>query len=290
MIKAYINDGKLIVTSGKKSTEYPVGAGAVSRGVEEGQFQHRSAGLLPILFATAGPAFIVEIVGKSFWGSTELGWIFYLCQIFSSALIYGAFTLFPSRKKPRFYANGDNVILPPSDLSGGFERLYRSFTSAVGNSAVTVIRICGFIVFFRVICDLFSSLFHDPLMYAVLASFLEFTSGTTAAATLGGDMGIFLCGTAIGFSGLSVIAQCGEILGHSSVSIKFLFWGRLISAPICGGLSLFVYNLFEIPTAVFAYVPTIYYVPSVISLILISFFISTYGLITIKAKTKTPNP
>ena len=32
MIKAYINDGKLVVTSGKKSTEYPVGAGAVSLG------------------------------------------------------------------------------------------------------------------------------------------------------------------------------------------------------------------------------------------------------------------
>lgn len=32
MIKTYIKDGNIVVTSGKKSTEYPVGAGAVSLG------------------------------------------------------------------------------------------------------------------------------------------------------------------------------------------------------------------------------------------------------------------
>jgi len=230
---------------------FPVGAATVASMYRNGALSKSKAEYLCALCNNTGPAFIIGVIGRSFWGGSEIGVMFYICQIVSAVLVFTVWRIFFGKSK----LTTDDLIkndVKPSEKASGTDTFCSGFCNSVAESAVSVVQICGYIVFFKVICDTVRYLVPSDTVYAILSSILEFTSGTYAAASLEGTLGIALCGFSIGFSGLSVMAQSAGILSRAGLSVSPLFRLKIFTGLVCAALSQTVYTLRDFPEAVFS--------------------------------------
>lgn len=242
---------------------FPIGASSVASIYKNGVLQKKEAEFLCAICNNAGPAFVIGVIGCNFWNSQQTGSMFYICQLLSSAIVFTLFRpMFGNRKNNSKVSNGGCIKAKPhimrlSNLQSATKKLPQLFCDSVAGSAVGIIRICGYVVFFRVLCStlrLFirSSNFSDVL-YAVISAILEFTSGAKCAAEIGGISGIVLCGFTVGFSGLSVITQTVDILSTTDLSPTPLILLKVLIGTLCAILSAICYSLFPVSETVSAW-------------------------------------
>lgn len=239
---------------------FPVGAACTAAMYRNGALSKNKAEYLCALCNNTGPAFVVGVIGRTFWKSSSVGWMFYICQLLSAAIVFGVWRLFFGK---RIYC-GETVPICENDhhristLDSGdpIDNFCRGFCNSVGESALSVVQICGYIVFFKVICDTVKILLPttdgSALIYTMLSAVLEFTSGSSASAEIGGNIGVAICGFSLGFSGLSVMAQSAGILSKSGLNARPLFILKIFIGILCSLLSCMVYNIADFPEAVFS--------------------------------------
>lgn len=223
---------------------FPVGAASVAAMHKNSLIPKYDAEHLCALCNNAGPAFVIGVIGHGFWGSGRLGMMFYICQLISAGIVFFIWRTMFCKARTDLIKNVPSVaqrhlsFIKNRSSANAAERAARIFCTSVSESSVSVIQICGYIVFFKVICDtLHMFMPHSPvseIVYTVIAAILEFTTGSASAAELGGALGIALCGFTIGFSGISVIAQSTGILSKAGLSsiplIVMKFLAGLLSA------------------------------------------------------------
>lgn len=200
---------------------FPIGGQAACRLYEDGRLTRPQTERLIAIANNTGPAFVIEVVGAHYWGSRGLGLTVYLAQILSAALIGAVY----ARLRP------DPQVLhtsaaPPRPVRR--KDLLTKLSESVANSAVSVLTVCGFVVFFAVFLSLLARLLTDwgaEWLLPFLGAAAEFTSGTAFAADTGDICGAFLTGFAVGWSGLSVFAQCKVFTAPLSI--------RLLPAALC---------------------------------------------------------
>lgn len=220
---------------------FPVGAKTAVDLYKSGCVSKTEAEVLISVSNNTGPSFVVGIVGAIFWGSPAFGWAIYFFQIFAS-VIAGLLVnrlLFPF--KPSCLSGKTSTKTAPFSLL---------FSTAVSDAALSCLSISGFVVFFYVIIQFITGAFTGspaaPLLPALLASCLEFTSGTAQGAGLGGAAGAFLSGFSVGWSGLSVFFQACSFALPAGLSLKRTAAAKALQGIFTGILCMLYATFFSI--------------------------------------------
>ena len=147
------------------------------------------------------------------------------------------------------------------------------FTDAVGQSMITLLQVCGYIIFFSVviyvcnilgiipgIADFLSFAFQldAEQMKGVLSGILEMTSGINLIASLtntGLPLRLCLSSIILGWGGLCVHAQTAGILGKHNK--KTYLAGKTLQAMFSGLVTVFLCKIFPLPQTV----PTVVQLP-----------------------------
>lgn len=180
-------------------------------------------------------AFVISAVGGSLFGSRELGCALYVITLLS-ALLVGIIKNVIERKGSVVECRAHRARL--GSLSASV------FTDAVSSSALAMLTVCAFVVFFStfvgVLGGALDALGAPEEVRAILFSLFEMTSGVSAASGLRSEAGIVICAFALGFSGLSVHLQIASLCDGTGVSLSGYFLSKFFQG-LLNALLAFVY-------------------------------------------------
>ena len=210
---------------------FPLGAKSASELYQKGYLSKTEAEVLISITNLTGPTFLIFVIGSDFFKDTAFGIFLYLMQ-FISVIIASAIInklIFPYTSKKHY---ADPVIEISSFLTG--------FPDAIRTSTITCLYICGFITFFSIIGKIINNImFFAPAgMTLFIEGILEFSKACFDASLNGDFLSYFVCGFAVGWSGISVLCQTATFTSGSGLSLKRYTLVKAIEGLILGVLSL----------------------------------------------------
>lgn len=204
---------------------FPIGLKSAISLYESGRIDKSEMKRLSLFSSIPSPAFFISAVGEGLFGSASFGVLLYLISLFGSILI-GIFcrSLFECDRGIYFTVSKQN-----SNATGA------GFVSAVTSSAISLIYVSAFVVFFSMISEVFRFFFtelslNSTLSVLILGS-LEMTGGSALASTLG-ELGAPLAGAILGFSGISVLCQFLSIGKEHNLPILPYILSKLFLASL----------------------------------------------------------
>jgi len=207
---------------------FPTGALGACRLYESGALSGEDAARVCALSSCASPAFIIGTVG-ALWGREYA--VFFLIAQTVTAFVIAAIL---ARGRDAHQAQPPEVKSPRPTPT-------RALCSAIHESAISCIVICGYIVFFRVIASLIGALV--PSLYEYAAAVLEFSSGAATGAAHGGVFGISSTGFAVGFAGVSVFMQTANITSRHGIPFTPIFVTKLTHGTLLSLASAVFYAI-----------------------------------------------
>ena len=199
-------------------------ANAAAEAVRAHQLTPREADDLLPACVCAAPSFVVLTVGEELLGSAALGLRLYLAQtaagILTAALLC---RLGRQNAQPQPDSAAQKGTSAPARLD-----------VIISNAAVTYIKLCGFVIFFRMLAAGAGQLL-PPALAVVCAALLELCSGCDLASRLG-PWASFACCAAISVQGLSVLMQVRTIC-PPEMTLRPLYAARFVHLPL--SLSIF---------------------------------------------------
>lgn len=202
-------------------------------------------------------AFLTLAVGVSMYGSRRLGVILYGLVV-GCGLLVGFVARFWLGGVPRHNHPHYPMGFHPDGSVGrgksvGGRGMVEVVTRAVSSSAMNLLTVCGYVVFFSGLTGVFTSgvlaklspLWGEfgTLVGVVLCGVLELSSGMSQVATLGelGYLGEMACKVSLvlaamvgGWSGLSVHCQVMTLGGGRGISFKPYFVAKGVQSLLCG--------------------------------------------------------
>ena len=173
------------------------------------------------------PAFLISAVGKAMLGSTASGIVLYALCLFS-CIIVGLFFKATSKASPE--KNSSSVYITKQ------KSFAASLTDAVTDSALSMLHICGFVVFFSAFLGALQGVLSfcsiSQTASAILFSFFEITSGVSKISALPHNA-LPLCALAVGWSGLSVHCQTAAICTSDGIKLLPYVLSHIAKALIC---------------------------------------------------------
>ncbi len=217
---------------------FPVGAAALSDGVRDGALDKKEAKRLLPFVNQAGAGFVMG-VGLSVFGSVKTGMMLYLAQ--TAAALLGVILTAKEPTKQRSAPSCKAMRTPASIL-----------TRAVSESALSMVAVCGYILFFGVISTMFLSVLTRflPLgeaFFAFFSGLLELSGGLFRFKTvlLPDFLRLILCGGLLGFGGFSVFFQAADHAERAGIPTSFYFFGKGMTALFSAGFAPFFVFLSE---------------------------------------------
>ncbi len=206
---------------------YPVGAACAANLYATGQCSKAEAERLCAFCNNSGPIFIISVVGCGFLGSAVLGKYLYVAHILSAILSGFVLSLFTRQSKNK------NSALPPKSVPKPKDALF-ILGDVMDTSISSMLKICGFVVFFSV----FAAAIPKSNITPYLAAALEITGGIKQLAALDLALETKLCLISFfaAFSGISIMLQVGAITAPHRLSLIPYICGKLIQ----GGFSVLV--------------------------------------------------
>lgn len=209
---------------------FPVGAAGCASLCESGKITKQDAARLCAISSHTGPAFLIGVVG-ALWGSKRFGILLYTAGIIF-AIVSG---LVMRAYHPHAAVSELNQPVFPQP------KVIPAFCRAVTDAASSCLAVTGFIVFFRVAAVVLSTVL--PPLADLSAAVFEFSSGAIRGAQMGGISGACMTGFAVGFSGLSVMAQILKFLSPLDIPFAPVFTAKLIEGGLTAGISALWYLL-----------------------------------------------
>jgi sporulation integral membrane protein YlbJ len=219
---------------------FPIGAKCAVALYDSGSLGASECERLITLSSLPSAAFCISTVGLSLFSSIGVGIALYLSTVLSSFVVGAVVARL-------FRTAEENTPIkkeaPPRELSVG------DITEAVTSSAIGVVKISGFVVFFSVVLGVLGDV--APLErlggapVALLYSLLELTSGVAKTAALSDNgAALFLTAFALGWSSLSIHLQItslatGRALRFSRYLISKLLVGVISAVLVRVGTSIF---------------------------------------------------
>lgn len=210
---------------------FPVGARCALSLYDSGRIDRQELSFLLSFCNTPSSAFLINAVGVTLFDDRSLGLLLYFATMLSAicAGIAGSF-LMGMRKRG---VSPPSASRPTAPRQNGIS----IFTETVGASALAMLRICAFIVFFSAFLGtlehLVESLALPQALGALLVSFFEMTAGVSRAAACPAPIGEALAAFAVGFSGLSVCFQMIGLCENRPVSFRPYLWAKLFQGLLC---------------------------------------------------------
>ena len=195
-----------------------------------------------LLSGTPSLSFLVFAVGERGFGDRRVGFFIFFSALFSSASLTFILSLFDRkkcvfRKYPPFADDFGKKV--PQDPPCGVG----IFTTAVSASALDILKVSAFVVFFSVLSGFAQqalSFFVSSPHILVILGCLEITGGMIRAASLSLPLGAPFAAFFAGFGGLCAAAQVASIIRDSKADLSLYLLLRLLS----GLLSAFIFNFF----------------------------------------------
>ncbi len=205
---------------------YPVGAACATNLYATGQCTKSEAERLCAFCNNSGPIFIISVVGCGFLGSAVLGKYLYISHIISAMLAGFILSFFAKQSENKNY-------LPPKSVPKPKDAVF-ILGDVMDTSIFSMLKICGFVVFFSV----FAAAIPKSNITPYLAAALEITGGIKqlAALDLALDTKLCLISFFAAFSGISIMLQVGAITAPHRLSLIPYLFGKLIQ----GGFSVIV--------------------------------------------------
>lgn len=195
---------------------YPVGASLLSALVAENRLDKRDAARLMCCCFGSGPSFVIGMVGKSVFNSTQAGAaLFAACFLSSLAMAF-------------IVRSGGEISLKKADFRYDFSA--GCFINSVSAAARAMFSVCTMIVIFSVIAaipetfgvsELFNRVFSasDGNSLAVFHAILEITRIKEMTA---GGFAMPVCAALLTFGGICVFLQTTALVGGKIPLGKFL--------------------------------------------------------------------
>ncbi|MBR4874291.1 MAG: hypothetical protein IKU87_00505 [Clostridia bacterium] len=205
---------------------YPTGAKMVTEIYEAKIIGKNEATRLIPFCNNSGPLFVIGAVGIGMLGSFQAGVMLYVVHIISAVIVGILFSYF---SKGTYFKDEQTVMAT---------NLGRAFSDSVGKSVETILRVCGYIIFFAVLRNLALPLvfnvFGKGEMGLFVSSLIEVTLGAKDL-TISGlpfDKLLILLSGAIGFGGICVLIQVMGIISSSELSVKSYITGKIIQGAV----------------------------------------------------------
>lgn len=198
-------------------------ANAAAEGVRSGRLSAKEASALLPACVCSGPAFVIVSVGGQMLGSGALGLRLFLAQILANYLCAAVLCRLGGVSR----AEGGAAHSAPQNSLPALDKI-------IAEAAVTYVKLCGFVLYFRMLAAGFAALLPEKLAF-LPAMLLEVSSGC-ALASRTGLWASALCCAALSLQGLSVLLQVRSIC-PKEVSLRPLLLARALHLPV--SLALF---------------------------------------------------
>lgn len=188
-------------------------------------------------------AFLLTTVGFSLFGSRAFGIRLYVVTLLSSLLLHLLRQrILPRRSQPSNAASLQNSEPRPKPI--------QAFTTAVSGSAIAILQICAFVVFFSVIVGCLEQVLDTLPLPQILSSWLfgcfELTGGVQRAASLVPSVAPYLCAWMVGWGGLSIHFQLINLCSDQKNSFRTYFGIKFLQATL--NILLLHLSFFVFPT------------------------------------------
>lgn len=244
---------------------YPVGAKLASELRNNDQISQSEAQRLVSFCSTSGPLFIIGSVATGMFKNPSLGYLMIICHYIGSISVgllfrnYGKESVIS--EKTSLKSNVLNTINNRYKDNRGFFVL---FGNAVFNGFNTLLSIGGFVIVFSVVFEvfslfnvisLFSSILYIPLSlfgvtkelcHSFISGLFEITIGCDRVSSIISTPEVLrasLSSFLIGFSGLSILAQCCSFISKTDINIKMYILSKFLHGCIA---SIFTFLLYPI--------------------------------------------
>ena len=235
---------------------YPIGAKSVAELYNNSKITKSEAESLLAYSNNSSPLFVIGAVGCGIYNSVFIGVSLYIVHIFSAIVCA--------------------LILKRYTYSGGIKqkstRSALSFTECICQGVQSVLKICGFIVFFSFVCKISEPLISrlpKPLHF-IIYSITEITNGIKhiSQADISTIYKLTLTAGALGWSGLSVHLQVKDITKETNLSLKKYFISKVFTSLLSAVMVYVVYICSDniIPAINIKKVKFVFYILSTISL------------------------
>lgn len=208
---------------------FPIGSRSAISLYERGKLSRGELERLLCFCNGPSPAFLVNAIGVSLFGSREFGLLLLVAELISCFAVGILFRwLFGKNSELDFGAS--------SDLCERRIGVCEHITRAVSESAKSMISVCAFIIFFSAIGGVFEfclvSLGVSKEALSALMGFLELTGGALAVSKLEPPLSCLLVASVVGWSGMSVHFQLISICGEHKIRLGRYFCAKLCRAAI----------------------------------------------------------
>ena len=246
---------------------YPVGSKLASELRINSEISKNEAQRLVSFCSTSGPLFIIGSVGTGMFQNSFLGYLMILCHYLGSLSVGLLFRNYGKESLPKsnvsLKTNIKNVITYRNSENKGFFIL---FGDAVHNGINTLLMIGGFVIVFSVIFKVLSlfnivtfisNILYIPLSllgvtkelcHSFISGLFEMTIGCNNIASVSNASEIIkvsLCSFLIGFSGLSILAQCCNFLAKTDINTNIYIFSKFLHGIIASIFTFFLYPLLE---------------------------------------------
>ncbi|MBO7310197.1 MAG: hypothetical protein J6U86_02245 [Clostridia bacterium] len=210
---------------------FPIGARCAVELLRENIIDAREYKKLVCISSTPSPAFLIGAVGKGMLGDTGVGVLLYLISLLSSTAS-GIILSRIIKTSPCVQGTHQGTDKVP---------LSKAFSSAVSQSAMGMLSICGFVVFF---CAFLGALESIAISFgaseyatAVMFSLFELTTALSKICSFSSVATLPLCALAVGWSGFSVHFQTFSVCSGAPVGTSLYLGFHALRSVICLALS-----------------------------------------------------
>lgn len=214
---------------------YPVGAACAADLYRSGECTKTEAERICAFCNNSGPLFVISVVGCGFLKNITYGKYLYAAHILAALLTGIIFRLYKPFSAPRIKA------LPHASIADA-KSTARLLGSAFDTAVFTMLKICGFVIFFSVVTATLPKSPATPIIHA----FLEITGGLKSICELEIDPYVLLSVISFftAFSGLSVILQVSSVISPVGLSLSPYILGKLVQGSISAVLIRIMLNVF----------------------------------------------
>ncbi len=173
-------------------------------------------------------AFLISAAGVAMFGSRGFGILLYAVSIIS-ALILGVAGKFLKKKAAIEWSCDENTVYVPK------KRGVDIFTGAITSSALSMLNICAFVVFFSTLVGVLEYTLNASALpdwgSALWFGFFEMTGGIYKASAVP-VYGCYLAAAVAGWSGLSVHFQIMSVCAGGNISFRPYLLSKLANAAL----------------------------------------------------------
>ena len=219
---------------------FPVGTKLSYSLYEKGKISNDELLHLLLFCNIPSTAFIINTVGISLLGSRRAGVFIYISQIIALAVVGIAY--------PRILIIKKTTIEAPSTLKSSHTPLAARLTQSVSGAVMGILSICGFLIFFSVLCGILYDISEKLRLCAALpltlSSILEMSNGCIRASqSLPNNKAFILSATILAFSGLSLHFQIFSLCKGVKIKYSIFLVSKLCAAVVAGACAT-IFDLF----------------------------------------------